>query len=257
MQPSALEPIYRLYQSLAATTPFDPESGLGGKLLYAGEINPHSSHLLYAASIAGAASLAAAPDPALQRQAIRDGAIDFLVTSLEEALRILKNEIRKHQTVSVVVAIDSATLVEQMLDRGVLPDLLPPIAQDAAIAPAQAEKFLTQGAQQVIAPVSDSANFISWSVDRLPARWLPRLDTCAFELLPEADLLRRRWLRLAPRYLGQLARRERGIALSAEEKTQLKSVIESCVSKFVDEGEEPAQISILEPSSLEIYPGQI
>jgi urocanate hydratase len=104
--------------------PLDPNSGLGGKLLYAGEIDPESRNLLYAANIAGAASLAASPDPAALRQAMRDGVIDFFVNSLEEALRILKNEIRKRQTVSVGVAADPTRLVDQMLDRGVLPDLL-------------------------------------------------------------------------------------------------------------------------------------
>jgi hypothetical protein len=243
-QPNTLELIYRLYESLAATSPLDSESGLGGKLLYAGEINPQSSYLIYAANIAGAASIVAAPDPTLQRQAIRDEVIDFLVTSLEEALRILKNEVRKRQTVAVAVAADPNTLVEQMLDRGVLPDLLSPVAHSDAVPPDQVGKFLNQGSRQVIDPASGSANFIAWSVDRDSARWLPRLDSCAQNILPEADLLRRRWLRLAPRYLGRLARRERGIAFSAEEIEQFKLANKSCVSKFVDQGEEPVQISI-------------
>jgi hypothetical protein len=249
MQPSALEPIYRLYESLAATSPFDPEAGLGGKLLYAGEINPHSSHLLYAASIAGAASLAASPNPALQRQAIRDGVIDFLVTSLEEALRILKNEIRKHQTVSVAVSIDSQTLVDQMLDRGVLPDLLPSLSNMHSDAPDEAENFVAQGAKRLIDSTPSSEGFVCWSVDRNPARWLPRLDACAQGVVPAGDLVRHRWLRLAPRYLGQLARRQHGIALSAEEIRQFESGMKNCVSRFVDEGEETVQITLLEPTS--------
>ena len=56
-----------------------------------------------AANIAGAASLSATADVATQKQAIRDGVVDFLVTSLDEAARILKNEIRKRQPVAVCV----------------------------------------------------------------------------------------------------------------------------------------------------------
>jgi hypothetical protein len=47
---------------LAAALPLHPDSGLGGKLLYAGAIDDASRHLLYAANIAGAASLAASAD---------------------------------------------------------------------------------------------------------------------------------------------------------------------------------------------------
>ncbi len=48
------------------------------------------------------------------------------MTSLDEALRILKNEIRKRETVAVCVAAAPETVEREMLERGVLPDLLPP-----------------------------------------------------------------------------------------------------------------------------------
>jgi hypothetical protein len=138
-----IEAVYRLYEALVLTQLLDAEAGLGGKLLYAGEMDVRGRELLIASNIAGAASLAASADPAVQRQAIRDGAVDFLVTSLEEALRILKNEIRKRQPVSVGVGVDPQTLVAAMLDRGVLPDLLPPWG-DAGLG-----EFVLQGARQI------------------------------------------------------------------------------------------------------------
>jgi hypothetical protein len=221
--PAPAEPIYRLYAALANTLPLDPNSGLGGKLLYAGAIDADSRNLLYAANIAGAASLAASPDPAALRQAMRDGVIDFFVNSLEEALRILKNEIRKRQPVSVGVAADPTQLVDQMLDRGVLPDLL-----SRGNCPNQTHRgrFLSQGSKEIAeAAFPPGSQFVTWQVDRDFARWLPRLDECAKAALPPEDRLRHRWLRLAPRYLGRLAQRERGVALNEEEFAKFQSLV--------------------------------
>ena len=101
------------------------ESGLGGSLLYAGEIDDAGRALVVAANIAGAATLVATADRAAQKQAIRDGVVDFLVTSLDEALRILKNQLRKRETVSVCVAHGRQPAMEsEMNERGVEPDLL-------------------------------------------------------------------------------------------------------------------------------------
>jgi hypothetical protein len=222
-QTESIHRIYRMYASLASTlpAPLDAQSGLGGKLLYAGDMG-EGRDLLFAANIAGAASLAASADPLAQRQAIRDGVVDFVVTSLEEALRILKNEIRKRQTVSVAVAVDPELLVEQMLDRGVLPDLLPVALSEGDRV--QLGKFLADGALRIALPVEEGA-FVPWSVDHEFARWLPRLDACVQRVLPSEDSVRQRWLRLAPRYLGRLAQRRRGVVLSAPETKQLRDEV--------------------------------
>jgi urocanate hydratase len=224
-----IAPIYSLYAALAWTLPLDPENGLGGRLLYAGELAGSGCDLVYAGNVAGAASLAASADAAAQRQAVRDGVVDFLVTSLEEALRILKNEIRKQRAVSVGVSIGPERLVTAMLDRGVLPDVLPP-AGWAGLTPEQAAIFLEQGAREVgfdgnlqDAPGDREAleDFVSWTVESTAARefavWLPKLDGWAQRAIPAEDLARQRWLRLAPRYLGRLAQRERGAGMTPEE----------------------------------------
>jgi hypothetical protein len=188
--------------------------------LYAGESAERSRELLIAANIAGAASLAASSDSAAMRQAIRDGVIDFSVTSLEEALRILKNEIRKRQPVSVGVAVDSRKLVEQMIDRGVLPDLLPPLDD------VQARTFLKQGATEIGDPTGDLATltgeFVTWSVDREFNRLLPTLDACVQAVVSSDDHPRQRWLRRSSRYLGRIAQRHHGVGLSPEETTQFQ-----------------------------------
>src|SRR6185437_13932582 len=82
----------------------DGEPTLAGQFLYAGELDEEGRALLVAANVLGAASLTVTADPSSQRRAIRDGVADFLVTTLDEALRILKNQLRKREPVAVCIA---------------------------------------------------------------------------------------------------------------------------------------------------------
>jgi hypothetical protein len=241
MPPEPLNSIYRAYASLHATIPMDPDSGLGGKLLYAGELSGPGRELLFAANIAGAASIGASADPVAQREAIRDGVIDFLVTSLEEALRILKNEIRKHQAVSVAVSIDPNLLVEQMLDRGVLPDLLP---SDSGLSGEQRASFLNHGALPIANPASTERSFVTWSAERDFPRLLPKIDALAHSVIPETDRLRSRWLRLAPRYLGRLAQRQHGVALAADELRRFQAMVKESLDQSGPENSDSHKVSI-------------
>jgi hypothetical protein len=191
--PPALEfalQVERLYAVLLRTAPAssEQEPSLGGNLLYAGELAQHGRALLVAGNIAGAASLAATAITAAQKRSIREGVADFLVNSLDEALRILKNEIRKRETVAVCIAAAPEAVEREMLERGVIPDLLPPA---------------------VLAAAACGPSILTWRVAAAPALWLPKLDTialdCLHELPDQESAAARRWLRLAPRYLGRLA----------------------------------------------------
>ncbi|HEY1985418.1 MAG TPA: hypothetical protein VGG85_08415 [Terracidiphilus sp.] len=181
------------YESLIASAPTSPNPHLGGSLLYAGQLDDHGRALVVASNIAGAASLSATDDTAAQKQSIRDGVIDFLVNSLDEALRILKNEIRKHEPVAVCVSVLPAILEMEMEERGVSPDI-----QRTAVAGSLAELNRESMA-------TDSLALIAWTVSAAPARWLPRLDALALECLSPQDTGARRWLRQSPRYLGRQA----------------------------------------------------
>jgi Urocanase Rossmann-like domain len=165
----------------------DEEPNLGGKLLYAGELSAESRALVVAGNVAGAATLTATGEPQTQKQAIRDGVVDFLVTSLDEALRILKNEIRKRERVAVCVSVTPALVEREMQERGVQLDLLWSMVQGDAGSEAQ------------------SAATLLWSVETAPARWLPKLDALALLCLDPAQLVERRWARNAPRHLGRMA----------------------------------------------------
>ncbi len=195
----------------------DQQSGLGGSLLYAGELDEPGSALVVAGNIAGVATLAASADVARQRQAIRDGVVDFLVTTLDEALRIFKNEIRKRETVAVCVTQPPEVVEREMVELGVLPDLLPPGVLNA---PAY-KVFLDQGARQVN-PISASGSHtvLTWRVNTEPASWFPKLDAIADECLGSSRSAEawsaRRWLRLSPRYMGRLAQGGRLLRCDAQ-----------------------------------------
>lgn len=177
----------------SASTPVH-EPSLGGRLFYAGELDAEARALIVAANIAGAATLAASSDAEARKQAMRDGVVDFLVSTLDEALRILKNEVRKLEPVAVCVALAPEMVEREMSERGVLPDLQRPI--------------------NFTLPMESKAVLL-WRALSHPVLWLPKIDGIAAECLQQNMVARgpdigtwesaRRWLRLSPRYLGRLA----------------------------------------------------
>jgi hypothetical protein len=260
---SQVQRIYRLYCALVATSPLRGDAGLGGKLLFAGGLASAGRDLLYASNVAGAASLAVSADPEQQRMAMRDGVVDFVVTSLAEALRILKNEIRKGQAVSVAVAADPRLVIQEMLDRGVQPDLLLPLTwEDAqtALGKDEWDRFLDQGAMAVAvgsesgSPQVSSliSSLISWTVNSQHARWLPRLDLCAQASLPPDDLARHRWLRLSPRYLGRLTQRVHAVAMSPAELERFRDLAAALVREKA--GKDSSFWACSEPVMVSIQP---
>ncbi|MGD0481768.1 MAG: hypothetical protein ABSA42_16455 [Terracidiphilus sp.] len=189
------------YAKLIASPYADSESGLGGSLFYAGEMDGMGRALVVAANIAGAATLVASADLALQKQAIREAIADFLVTSLDEALRILKNQLRKRETVSVCVAMAVAAMEREMNERGVRPDLL---RRDVPIVPLH-EALIDREGEQDETDLTSIPALVIWRVDSARQKDLAMLDAIALECLNANDWPARRWLRLAPRYLGRMA----------------------------------------------------
>jgi hypothetical protein len=217
--------VEQAYASLMQSAPARGEESLGGKLLYAGELSSEGRALLVAANIAGAASLAASADAAALRQAQRDGVIDFLVNALDEALRILKNEIRKRQPVAVGVSVAPQAIVKEMLDRGVLPDLLPPPLKTSS-SPPEFAAFVAQGARRVEAPPQrPGSKLLIWPIPAEFAHRPAEFDAVLLEYLPPGDHAIRRWLRLSPRYLGPQFRRLRSLRCNEETASRLIDVV--------------------------------
>jgi urocanate hydratase len=196
---------------------------LGGQLLYAGGLDELSRIFTIAANIAGAATLAASSEPSAPRLAQREGVIDFVVNSLDEALRILKNEIRKHQPVAVAVSQEPSIMEREMIRRGVRPDLLP-ARFDAAPLPHAHSTFLSQGAKQVPStPTHAARRHFIWTAPAEYARNMAAFDALLAGYLAPDDRVNLRWLRLSPRYLGPAARRLRSLSCDQATAAQIIS----------------------------------
>jgi hypothetical protein len=201
-----MESIYCLYAGLVRD--LNRETALGGKLLFAGEPTDLTNHLLRAANIAGAASLAASADAPALRRAMREGALDFVVTDLDEAVRILKNEIRKKQPVAVGVSLTPQIIADQMFDRGIQSDLL---ASELSGIP-KWEEFRARGARVVEPePIPSGVGFLVLPVPSGGPQSVSSFDEALLSSLAPDDHLNRRWVRVAPRYLTSAARRFRSL----------------------------------------------
>jgi hypothetical protein len=193
------------YATLLDTPLAHTETGLGGKLFYAAELDEEGRALLVAANIAGAATLAASADRDAQKQALRDGIADFVVTNLDEALRILKNQLRKRETVAVCIAQSPSDVEREMSERGVAPDIL---RSDLSIPPSH-NALAPHESEETELDLSKIPALVTWRVDSALPKDLALLDEIALACLePRLDAnawKSRRWLRLSPRYLGRLA----------------------------------------------------
>jgi urocanate hydratase len=213
----------------------EAEPNLGGRLLYAGALDAHSRAMVIAGNVAGCATLALAEDPMVQRLATRDGVVDFVVTSLDEALRILKNEIRKRAAVAVCVGAAPGDVEREMVERGVLPDLV-----FAGVAGEDRKMPLFGSDAREIRCSDDdpSLAFVAWQVADAPARWMGRLDAIALDRLT-SDGSVRRWIRLSPRYSGRDALAQRALYCDSESAQQ---IIER-FAQAVQNGEIEAEVS--------------
>src|SRR5260370_39474786 len=97
---------------------------LGGKLIVSGGMGGMGGAQPLAATMTGAAFLGIDVDPERIKKRLKTGYCDFLVTTLDDALRILKNAVRKKEDVSVRLIGNCADVIPELSDRGVVPDIL-------------------------------------------------------------------------------------------------------------------------------------
>ena len=206
--------VLRAYTVLSSLRPNWP-----GTLILNVGLNPTGAAVSLAANIAGAVCLTLEPDPTLLRNALRAGACDFIVNTLDEALRAMKNEVRKRCPLSVGLEGDPSALLQEIIDRGVAPELFTaPTAHPKAAA-----HFHSRGA--LLVSFDDPALVLG---DRYQLRTFPfatsaelrAFDKLAFSSLPTEDHLRRQWLLSAARIFPR--DRHRTLWLTEEEAATLR-----------------------------------
>jgi len=97
---------------------------LEGKLIVSGGMGGMGGAQPLAATMTGAAFLGVDVDPERIKKRLKTGYCDFMVNSLDEALRILKNAVRKKENISVGLVGNCADVIPELAERGVVPDIL-------------------------------------------------------------------------------------------------------------------------------------
>jgi urocanate hydratase len=97
---------------------------LAGRLIVSGGMGGMGGAQPLAATMTGAAFLGIDVDAERIKKRLKTGYCDFMVTTLDEALRILKNAVRKKENVSVGLVGNCADIIPELAERGVLPDIL-------------------------------------------------------------------------------------------------------------------------------------
>ena len=206
----------------------------GGLVLCCGE-GCAASGVPAAVSIAGGATLAVDSDAGAVKAAMRRGEIDFVVNTLDEALRALKNEVRLRRPLSVGLIADVDAALREMVERGVLPDmLLIGVSQNAqAILENESIRAL-RAAGMGLRPMGNAdgeraetgiarRGFKEVFLTAANAVELRALDARVLAILLPDDLGRRRWVQRAAKYLRD-ARSGRWVWLTEEERRALPGV---------------------------------
>src|SRR5262245_46045601 len=97
---------------------------LAGKLIVSGGMGGMGGAQPLAGTMTGACFLGIDVDPERIKKRLKTGYCDFMVNSLDEALRILKNAVRKKEGVSVGLIGNCADVIPELAERGVVPDIL-------------------------------------------------------------------------------------------------------------------------------------
>ena len=112
------------YQTFAALAEKHFGGTLEGKLVVSGGMGGMGGAQPLAATMAGAAFLGIDVDAERIKKRLKTGYCDFMVNSLDEALRILKNAVRKKEAVSVGLVGNCADVIPELVERGVVTDVL-------------------------------------------------------------------------------------------------------------------------------------
>ena len=112
------------YETFAAAGERHFAGDLAGKLVASGGLGGMGGAQPLAATMNGACFLGVEVDPERIKRRVKTGYCDIMVNDLDEALRILKEALRKKEAVSVGLVGNCADVIPALAERGVVPDLL-------------------------------------------------------------------------------------------------------------------------------------
>ncbi len=213
--------VYREYIHLQSIAAERFSGSLAGKLVLCAGFDVRGAELALATTIAGGAFLGIEAEPQSLKSAVRNGSCDFMVNTLDEALRVLKNELRKRTPLSAGLLGNASELLPEIVERGVQPELIEDITSLGTNRPAL-NRLLERGAEMLaIVEISEvrRADEVTWTTANLQD--LRRMDRLALELIPPADQVRRRWLEQAASSFHRQAPPERVVGLGADELKRL------------------------------------
>lgn len=206
-------------------------AGWQGALILNIGLDARGAAMSLASNVAGAVCLSVEPDGEVLRAAFRRGACDFVVNTLDEALRAMKNEIRKGLPLSVGLAAEPEDALREMVERGVAPQLLSGLDADAE-AVAKLESWGALRLRRGGTGDSQSARFVQerviaergWelrSFGLASAAAVREFDERAMGMLAPGDEMRRRWIGAAARLFAR--ERVRVLWVTADEAAALGS----------------------------------
>lgn len=196
---------------------------LGGCLLLYMVLDSDGVAVAMSSNVAGAASLGIEPDAVRAKQALRTGVCDFLVNNLDEALRVLKNEVRSRRRVSVVLAADPQAVIAQIVERGVQPDILASPVRD----------LIERGARMLPDITMSGLIPVAWTISGNTVRQLPVLDGLAARSIEgsAADIDPRvRWIEASAKYLGRPFAGQRFLRMTSTEANEFVGAVKTAVS---------------------------
>jgi len=217
--------------------PRDAVDGMAGLLLTCVGFGLEGAELALATAISGGTFLGIDPSTEHLKAAVRNGSCDFMVNTLDESLRVLKNELRKKKALSVGLLGEASPILSAMIERGVQPDLVaePEASQTetARLHQPMLHIFIERGAIQVETHVtnrSQPSGFVevAWTASSLAD--LRRMDELALQQLPADDSIRRRWLQQAPGYFHRQRPLQRVLGMQSEEVTRLAEALKNAIS---------------------------
>ena len=112
------------FETLAAAAERHFGGDLTGRLVASGGLGGMGGAQPLAATMNGACFLGVEVDPERIKRRVKTGYCDIMVNDLDEALRILKESLRKKEAVSVGLVGNCAEVIPALAERGVVPDLL-------------------------------------------------------------------------------------------------------------------------------------